>query len=208
MSQDLRKKNSQQMLAGIIFLLAGIALYLSWDSAPLGDEKKLDGNQNGVQNSKEYLEKTRSHLMMTADEIRFREIKNQHEILHSAPSLNSTSEQKNIGENEGLDLSYESTAKDLAEELRRNNDQTISATETPGQLIQQQIFEQNQLEEYSLAYKEEYARKFLENARNGGWDVELTDDFRIKSIKKIRNPAGQNIFNYNSVKPSNRPPAR
>lgn len=125
---------------------------------------------------------------MTADEVKLRELKHSNEVLEKAPSLGQTTEQRAYRP-EGFDLSSESSARDLAKDLNRDNVQNSALPETPDQLIQSEIFNQQQLADYSAAYKEEYARQFVENARRAGWEVVLDEDFRVISTRRIRNPA-------------------
>lgn len=193
-AQSESKDNSNKLIATVFLGLAGLALFFG-----LEEDSSVSVNPARIPQSQlkpEYTEKARKHLMMTADEVRFQEIRNRQEVLDSAPALSKTAEQRAFNPHEGLDLSSEDSAKKLAQELGRSNDQNAYAPETPDQLIQNQIFNQDQLDQYSQAYKAEYARQFVENARRGGYEVELTEDFRVLSVKKIRDPAGKSIFNY------------
>ena len=42
---------------------------------------------------------------------------------------------------------------------------------------------------HNEAYRKEYVRQFLDNARRAGWEIRLDDDYRVISAKRIRTPA-------------------
>ncbi len=56
----------------------------------------------------------------------------------------------------------------------------------PQQMIQKELFENEQQREYDKSFKDAYARKFIENAKRGGWDVTLDKDYKVKSVKPIK----------------------
>lgn len=182
-----KQGKSQQNIFALLLIALAVGLFLMAND----ESKSLDSSANQLPKipvNKEYTERARGHLLMTADEVKLRELKHSNDVLEKAPSLSQTAEQRAY-HGEGFDLSSESTARDLAKDLNRDNVQNAAVPETPDQLIQSEIFNQQQLADYSAAYKEEYARQFIENARRAGWEVVLDEDFRVISTRRIRNPA-------------------
>ena len=53
------------------------------------------------------------------------------------------------------------------------------------QQLQSELLQKQKQKELTAAYKVEYARQFVENARKHGYRIELSSDFRVLSVKKI-----------------------
>ncbi len=64
----------------------------------------------------------------------------------------------------------------------------------PRDSIQAQIVEEKEIAAWNQRQKEEYARQFVENARQAGWAIELDDEFVVKSVKRIRPDRKPRLF--------------
>lgn len=63
-----------------------------------------------------------------------------------------------------------------------------------GEEIQFKLFQEQQMREWSQTYRKAYAKAFIENARKAGYEIELSEDFKVLSIRKINREAGPSIF--------------
>lgn len=91
---------------------------------------------------------------------------------------------------EGSELREQANAKDVAKDLGRD-DAPQALPNDPMNLVQQQLFQAQATKTYDEAYRKEYARQFIENARRGGYEIQLSDDYRVISVKPIRSPSSR-----------------
>lgn len=190
-SQKPQKENSM-MLALLLFLgAAGLVFaYLSSEEkAP-----KKTGAPASVKSEK-FEKSVNRHLMLTNERI---EMARQRMQIENSQALNadfsSTRPQQAYENPNRLDLSQDTRAQEIAEELGRAGRREESMS--PHDIVQKELFNADQAQEYSQAYKEEYARQFVENARRGGYKVILSEDLsRVIKVIPIRNPSNSmNLF--------------
>jgi hypothetical protein len=185
------KFDSKMMLLGLLLLLgAGGLLWLS-----LTPDTKTAPNATTLY-SKKYEEKVNRYLMLTNEKMELQKQRMMVENHALAPDYEDTrGGQPYQNSSSGVDLSGDGHAEDVARELGREGHEA-STPQTPHEMIQTEIFNARQAQEYSQAYKKEYARQFIENAAKNGWDVRLSDDFRVLSVKPMRKPSNQmQLFN-------------
>lgn len=66
---------------------------------------------------------------------------------------------------------------------------------SPDQYIQNLQKQLDARSNYDEAYKEAYVQQFIENARKGGYEVRVNDNYEVISVRPIRHPDSQrNIF--------------
>ena len=182
-----KNKDSSMILALVLFIGAAglVFLYLSAGS-PKPTQK--------LQKSAQYEKAVNRHLMMTNDRIQLEQQKMQ---LESARLLDKGAKAKNpqsAYQNENiLDLNHDQRALEMARELGRGERE--ERLETPDDVIQREVLNQQQMHEYSEEYKREYARQFVENARRGGYKVILSEDLsRVISVTPIRRQDGMSLY--------------
>lgn len=185
MSNDKPQKEKSMLLALVLFLAAGglIFAYLG------GDTKKKSGAPSTVAKTKKFEQSVNRHLMLTNERM---ELEKQRMALENAKILNNpisaTRPQKAYTNDDRLDLSSDTRAADVAKDLGRGprQEEIIS----PHDVVQKEIFNEELARQQSQAYREEYARQFVENARRGGYNVKLSEDLsRVISVTPIRNPS-------------------
>lgn len=138
-----------------------------------------------------------SHLMFTNDKIEFQRKSIE---VENARALNEAFKRKfeqsaYVNPNK-LDLSSEDHAAIIAEVLGRGEKK--QDIQTPEDIVQQEIYMAEQAAEYNQAYREEYARQFVENARKGGYKIILSEDLsKVISVTPIRKP-GKDAFDIHS----------
>lgn len=174
-----------------------VFLYFGSDNA----KKKL-AEISATVRSEKYEKSVNKNLMVTNESMTMARQRMQIENSVLAKDFNSTTAQSAYAPQQGgVDLSGDSRAAEIANELGRG-DKKPATFENPNDVIQKELFNQQQQAEYSRAYKEEYARQFVENARRGGYQIKLGEDFKVISVRPIRTPSvqggDQNILNPES----------
>ena len=185
------KKDKSHLLGLALLLLAGFFIFLFL----LPDGKKSQGTMGAAQ-SKEFEEKVNKHLFRTSQQIELSREKMEIEAAKIENQGLGTGKQKE--EMHKLDFSADPRAEALIRELGRGDKESNGPTNADEQ-VQADLFEAQQNEEYSEAYKKEYARQFVENARKAGYLIKLSDDYKVISVKQIRKPADSyELFNKSS----------
>lgn len=180
-SQSESKDNSK-LLALLLLIGAGVLglLYLSSE-----DGKKTVSEISAKVRSEKYEKSVNSHLMVTNENLNMQRQRMEIENAKLAQDFNATKPQQAYQPQQGgVDLSSDSKAADIANELGRGTRQ--ETFENPNDVIQKELFNKQQEEEYTRAYKEEYARQFVENAKRGGYDVRLDENYKVISVRPIR----------------------
>lgn len=176
------KKDKSFLLALLLFVGAGLLLYMSW-------EPSLSSRSSAVDKVNKLEESVNKHLTSTNDRIEFSRQRMALENARAAKDLRETVAQPTyLPERSGVDLSTDPRGYEIANELGRGS-RFESMPSSPDEEIQKELFNAQQNAEYTKAYKDEYARQFIENARKGGWLVELNDDYKVISVRPIRKPS-------------------
>jgi len=178
-----KKKDKSYLLALVLLLLSGFFILLFI----LPDGKKSESLKPNAAHSKEYEERVNKHLFKTAQDIELSHEKMQIEMNDLA--------NKGIGPQalpkedvHKLDFSADPRAEALMRELGRGSRESTGPSNADEQ-VQADLFQEEQSREYSEAYKKEYARQFVENARKAGYLIKLSDDYKVISVRPIRKPA-------------------
>ncbi len=163
----------------VIFALAGALLVFGFIDKSFLSEKKVDRSKMQAAVNR--------HLLKTAEQLEMQKKRMQIESTKlNMTYLESKADQAYQPPKEGVNLienqNSESVASDLTETAAKG------LTSNPMELIQHDLFVEEQRQKLSENYKKEYARQFIENARRGGYDIKLNDDFKIISVKPIRKP--------------------
>lgn len=141
-------------------------------------------------NTPEVQQKVSKHLELTAQQL---EIQRRRLAIENSKMImdysQSEPESAFAPQKEGVELMTDQTAEQVARDIGRRQADPTQMPNTPADLIHHQLFQEQQNREQSEAYKKEYARQFIENARRGGWDIKLNDEYRVISVKPIRHAA-------------------
>lgn len=185
------------LLALLLFLGAGGLIF-----AYLGSENKSKNGVSSVTKSQKYEQSVNRHLMLTNERM---ELEKQRMALENAKLLNNSLKgarpQNGYANDDRLDLSTDTRPAEVANELGRGQKQEDIVS--PHDIVQKELFNEEQAQEYSQAYREEYARQFIENARRGGYNVKLSEDLsRVISVTPIRNPSADFEIFGGSIKGS------
>lgn len=179
------QNDHSKLLAVLLFVGAGALILMS-----MGTEQARKGSVAPASVKTEKFEKSvNKHLMYTNEKMDLQRRRMEIENARLATDFNATKSQATYQpQTSGVDLSTDSRAAEVANEIGRgvrNEDEALS----PHDVIQKELFNADQNAEYTQAYKVEYARQFVENARRGGYKVILDDQYRVKQVIPIRNPS-------------------
>lgn len=177
------KIDLQQWLPVGILAIAGVLLYSGLTSKDeVGAKAEHKAKVQATVNK---------HLERTAEELEMQRRRAQIENARLALDYqNSAPGQAYKNPREGIDLERDLREERVAEDLGRG-ESSPDGPNNPMDLIHQQIFVDQKNHEADEAYKREYARQFIENARRGGYEVRLSEDYRVLSVKPIRRPTNQ-----------------
>lgn len=177
-----KKQDKSYLLALALLLLAGFFVFLFL----LPEGKNPQGAQSGVAQSKEYEARVNKHLFHTSQTMEMSREKMQLEANKiEQQGLGSATAKEEVHK---LDFSADPRAEALIRELGRGEKESMGPS-TSDEQVQADLFEAQQDAEYSEAYKREYARQFVENARKAGYIIKLNDDYKVISVKPLRKPA-------------------
>ncbi len=187
--QNRRQKKDKSYLVGLILLLlSGVFIFLYF--LP----EQIPRLSNSVEKEKEFETKVNKHLFATSQQMELQRKKMEIEtadLVDKKPSQSQTVESSEMG---GVDFTPDPRAEALLNSLRREQKGT-QGPENSNDLIQAELFELEQHQHYSEEYKKEYARQFIENARQAGYNVKMNDQYKIISVVPIRKPAQNfNLF--------------
>lgn len=160
-------------------------------------EDDLQSEQNPAQR-KYSLERVNEHILMTQDAIEIDRIKTRDELSRSAPELRVTKPQRNYHQNNTLSLDYDQSSYEVSSDLGRSTESSEHFAESPAELIQNDIYQQQKKYETELEFIERKKQQIITNARTKGYEIELDDRgeriIKWKKIKpdsnKYRSPSG------------------
>lgn len=181
MKKPQKKKDRAYLVPIVLLLLSGICIVLF-----MTPESKNEAKLSPAK-TKEFEATVNRHLFKTSQKIEMNRQKMKVETFDMVdkgvrPLPHSPEEPADV------DLSVDPRTESLVHDLRRNV-QEHSDPKNSNELIQTELFQQEQLQNYSEEYKRQYARQFIENAKNAGYRVIVNDQFKVISVSPIRNPA-------------------
>jgi hypothetical protein len=182
MANNAQKKDKSYLLGLLLLLLSGFFMILF-----LIPEKKPQTGEGNLINAKAFEAKVNKHLFDTSQKMEMSREKMELEMKDLArKGVRPIQEQPEAPKD--IDLSTDPRAETLLRELGRDVKAAGDPT-SPNDLIQAELFEEQQLQDYSEEYKREYAHKFVENAKKAGYLVQLNDQYKVISVTPIRKPA-------------------
>lgn len=179
-----KKKEDRFYLFGLaLLLLSCFFVFLFF----LPETEKGNGKVMGSAQLKEFEAKVNKYLFNTSQSIEMSREKMQLEAnqLANRGIVPKTLPKEKV---QSLDFSMDPRAEALLKELGREAKESTGPTNAD-EVVQTDLFEAQQAQEYSEAYKQEYARQFVENARKAGYIIKLNDDYKVLSVRPIRKPA-------------------
>lgn len=168
----------QQWLPVAILAVAAVVLYVGLTDKGSPKEAPSARSKHAQDVVNRHLERTAEQLEMQRTRMKIENSKLTMDYYHAEP------DRAYVPPAEGTELKADTRSENVAEDLGLERRRQLAAD--PMSAIHQQLFEEQRDRERSDAYKKEYARQFIENARRGGYEVQLSDDYRVLSVKPIR----------------------
>lgn len=175
----------------LVLLVFGLAIIFLSENPE--NKKAGKGNSSQVINDPERMKRVDGHLKDTAYNVEADRRQRQIEVYQQLNKLHSTSAQTAYQESKEFSLESDPYMQSLTDELDRSR-QTPPDQSTPEDIVQQRLYENEQLQKASEAYREAYAEQFKENARRGGWDIELGPNFEVLSVRKLKEKRAPSLF--------------
>jgi hypothetical protein len=166
---------------GIFLILIGLVFIALSYYAEDPVSEKVEISSSLKSNNKKPVDLVNEHLQKSYDKevIEKMNIINQNRVL--APNLKDVPEENPLTEDEISSLYGGVNYEDLVRrELSEKN-----AIEDRNYQNELEAKETEEKEEVQRRYREKYANTFLERARKEGLEVELDEDFKVKSVNKI-----------------------
>lgn len=191
MSSQSKKENLDGKKLLLSAFLICSALGLVW--LALNDDDSINENESiSVQASDEAV---RKHLHKTSQKIQQQKVQAQLDNLTQAPRWSEEgATQVYEASSHGIEFKSDPRLNELTQTLERNQ-KPANRVPDPKELIQAQLYERQKWDEYTLAYRQAYAQKFIENARKNGWDIRLNDDYKIVKIRPLKKDQRPQLFN-------------
>ena len=132
------------------------------------------------------------HLIMTNKKIELEQEKARLEHLAEAPSVgDQVLPRTRPNTLYGVDHSSDRNELNAARDLSRQRELNLH---TPDAVIQSELADSDAISERERRFREEYARQFIANARAAGYEIELDDNFVVKSVKRLRPNTNPRLF--------------
>lgn len=161
-------------MIGLLFLLlAGGLLFFG------GNKNTKNSDDQVSLKNPETLEKINRHMqdtnrqMYLQEQKAYIESKKSYNEFHKAPSQQP----------------YQVDHSEVSIPQYEEGPQNFAMPKDPHDLIQEELFREQADRQYTEAYKKEYARQFVENAKAAGWLIKLDASYRIISVRPLRKPA-------------------
>ena len=179
-SSQEKKKTFAPTLVALLLLLT--AAFLVWSS------REVQPREPGpLSKAKNYDDLVNLHLQETYKNIQRQQIQAEIANDKEAPSLSETAPNKiNRPQDLSLEFKQDPRIKEIPEMTGRAVKPELPDDVDPKVVIQKRLHEEQRWNEYSQAYREAYAKQFIENARRGGWDIKLNHEFKVLSVKPIK----------------------
>lgn len=85
-----------------------------------------------------------------------------------------------------LELNGPGVQEKITKDLNKEGSPFKLKPTTPDEYLKMELFQASEKEKLDEAYKEAFARHFIENARRDGWEIKLNTDYKVISVKPLR----------------------
>lgn len=182
-SEKEQKKQTDLSWIFLVLLVVGLFLILNVDKKSAEPTKTNTATQ--TMTDKEKISRVNEHMQETALKVAQDRVRRAAEAQKELDRLKNTGTQQKYDGSQGLTFDTDASMQNLTQELNRSHDLSDDQL-TPEQIVNNRLLEMQLEEKADQAEREEYARRFIENARAGGWDIRLGPNFEVLSVKKIR----------------------
>lgn len=189
MSDELESQKNKGL--ALIFIGLATALVVT---ALLYDGKSVEQSNLGPsessaafqQKKREDLERAvNKHIQMTNRKIEIDKEKIKQEAVFTIPQVGQIIINPNSG-SDPIDMRGDRNELNPVRDLRRGSVNTPSA----GDLIHQEMADNEARQRQNEQYMKEYAKQFVENARRNGYEVELSSDYKVLNVRQVNPGSG------------------
>ncbi len=180
---------NKNIALSLLLLFSSIGLF--W-FALKEENENLDNEGVYLQQSENAIN---DHLKRTARKIEEGKIKVQVENLQSKNAANRIEMQSTdfSSTSHSNDFKSDPRLDELTQSLGKNKKEP-APPKSPKEVIQAQMYDNQQWNEYTLSYRQSYADKFVENARRQGWVIKLDSEYKIISAKPLKKDVRPQLF--------------
>lgn len=187
---NTHKKDDKKWVFLILFLIGIIFIFSSQNS------EIKNTQQDPVD-----IKRVDSHLKDTSYNVETDRRQRQIEVYQQLNKFRNSTAQTPYRKSSEFSLESDPYMQSLTQDLNRSR-QSQPEQYTPEEIVQQKLYENDQIKKASEAYREAYAAEFKENARRGGWDIELGPNFEVLSVKKIKEKRNPSLFQEDNMSSS------
>lgn len=188
MSEDFESQRNKGLALIFIGLASAfvVAALLYDRKEPAPETQNQDQAALLRQKKREDLEKAvNKHIQITNRKIEIDKEKIQQEAVFTIPRVGQILISPGPGM-DPIDMRGDRNEMNPARDLRRG---TVNST-SAGDLIHQEMAENEDRKRQNEQYMKEYARQFVENARRNGYEVELSTDYKVINVRQINPGSG------------------
>ena len=179
------------MIVSALLIFLGLDNDSSSQKNSQAGEAQLASKSGRVSNS-DYDEKVNKHLFHTQAQKDLKSAQAKAENTMMAPDLHDVEAQTKYGNgNSGVQTHGDVWDDQIVHEFEKNQQSDFYK---PDFQVQQELYENQMLNQYDQAYREEYKKQFIENARRAGYQVKLGPDNKVISVKPLKKPASIQDF--------------
>lgn len=185
MPNEKKPFDPQQLLPVALVAGAALILFVALSDGGGAMKKRVVRDEKTKVSVNEHLRKTAEQIEMQRRQMGIRNWQLANEYGQTV------AERAYTPPKEGAELMEDGSAQNVANDLGKGETRPSGIPNNPADLVQYQLFAAQSAQEYSDSYRKEYARQFIENARRGGWEVRLDENYKVISVKPVRTPARQ-----------------
>ena len=187
-TKEINENHVPKLMALLFVLGSLVAVFLAFQSSHTTENQTLD--QSSLSPDAAKIERlVNKHLFWTNQKIELEQKQRQLENQFNSPRVGEALWPRptdKFASPLGVDHSPDRNEDRAYQDLNRYpHELTFNS---PDSEIQGQITDEQAADSYQEEYKKEYARQFVENARQHGYQVKLSDEYVVVSVMPLRRP--------------------
>lgn len=188
MSKDNNNDSKTLLILVVLFLLGGLYLLFGSNFKPTKQisHSSLDTEQNGGVNWDRLNEKMR--LLEGQKKIKQMQQEAQNAKLSRDLEFSDIRDRAEPASELHLDMLPEESSKQVYSDL--DHTQYLPDSRRPRDVINAQKELDQILNNLDKQHRDEFVKQFVENARQGGWQVKLSDELKVIEVRPIRKKRG------------------
>lgn len=181
------EERSKRKLIPFLLIIASLGLFYFANLKPSVKSTKSNFGMNHPDAEK----KLNQHLQETNQKIELQQFKRKAENEFSAPKVGSLIPFKELSDGKVIPLEAPEDENTASIRQDYRSEQEVDYA-NPSTIVQGELADKLENQEYAKRYKEEYIRQFVQNAKEHGWKVIVDKNGVIKSAEPLQT-SGQNL---------------